>query len=105
MRAVPSEVRFTFEPRRTASVPVHARFIGDGRNGYAISSIAVEPTELEITGPRSRVARITAVVTDQIDVSTVTGVSAFHVNAFVNDPFVRFESSPDVTVTVTMKKQ
>jgi len=27
------------------------------------------------------------------------------VNAFVTDPFVHFEGSPEVVVTVTMKKQ
>ena len=47
----------------------------------------------------------TAVVTDPIDVSNVVGTSEFRVNAFVEDPYVRFEGSPQVTVTVTMKKK
>jgi YbbR domain-containing protein len=105
VRAVPAQVRFTFEPRRINSVPVRARFTGDGMNGYVMQSFSVEPKELEITGPRTRVGRITSVLTDQIDLSNVTGTSEFHVNVFVDDPFVRFETTPEAVVTVTMKKR
>jgi hypothetical protein len=51
------------------------------------------------------VARITSVVTDRVDVSSVVGSSEFRVNAFVEDPYVRFVGSPQVTVSVTMKKR
>ena len=105
VKSVPSQVRFTFEPRRIHSVPVRARFTGEGMNGYVIAGLNVEPKEVEITGPRSRVGRITSVLTDQIDLSNVTGTSEFHVNVFVDDPFVRFESAPEATVTVSMKKK
>ena len=105
VRSVPSQVRFTFEPRRIHSVPVRARFTGEGNNGYVIAGVNVEPKEVEITGPRGRVGRVTSVLTDQIDLSNVTGTSEFHVNLFVDDPFVRFESAPEATVTVSMKKK
>ena len=105
VRANPSEVRFTFEPRRESAVPVRPRFVGEGQNGYLIASFTVEPRELSITGPKSHVARITGVQTDPIDVSQVTGKSDFRVNVFVDDPFVRFQSDPEAYVTVTMKKK
>jgi YbbR domain-containing protein len=105
VRSVPSQVRFTFEARRIHSVPVRARFTGEGMNGYVIAGVNIEPKEMEITGPRSRVGRVTSVLTDQIDLSNVTGTSEFHVNVFVDDPFVRFESAPEATVTVSMKKR
>jgi YbbR domain-containing protein len=105
VRAIPSQVRFTFEPKRIHSVPVRARFTGEGANGYVLGNVSVEPKELEIAGPRSRVGRVSFVLTDQIDISNVTGTSEFHVNAFVDDPFLRFESAPEVVVTVSMKKR
>jgi len=105
VRSIPSEVRFTFEPPRILSVPVQARFTGEGQNGYLLAGVSIEPKALEIGGPRSRVGRVTSVVTDQIDLSNVTGKSEFHVNAFVDDPFVHFESAPEAVVTVTMKKK
>jgi hypothetical protein len=105
VRAIPSEARFEFERRRSRIVDVVPRFGGDGMNGYQVDHFTVEPRQLEVVGPASRVARISSVVTDRVDVSSVVGASEFHVNAFVDDPYVRFSGSPQVTVAVTMKKK
>ncbi len=69
VRAIPSEVRFQFEPRRTRTVPVRVRFLSEGQNGYVVSQCQVDPPDVEITGPRSRVARIAAVIADPIDLA------------------------------------
>ena len=101
---MPSQVRFTraeAHPQCAGWRPVHGR----RQNGYLLANVDVEPKELELTGPRGRVSRVTSVMTDQIDLSNVTGVSEFHVNVFVDDPFLRFESAPEAAVTVTMKKK
>jgi YbbR domain-containing protein len=102
VRAVPSEARFRFEPRLERKVAVKARFAGEGQNGYVVAQHSVAPEQVSIVGPSSRVAAINAVVTDPVDVSRVVGTQEFRVNAFVDDPYVRFESSPQVTVAVTM---
>jgi YbbR domain-containing protein len=104
-RSVPSEVRFTFEHRRARFVPVRPRFTGQGQNGYTVGNWSVEPHEMEIVGPAGHVARVDSVVTDPVDVSTVTSASEFRVNAYLDDPYVRFRSSPQVKVKVTMKKE
>ncbi len=105
VRTIPAEVRFEFERRVARTVPVVVRFTGEGQNGYAIANKEVDPPELRIVGPASRVSRTTAAVTDPVDVSSVVGSSEFRVNAFVEDSYVRFETSPQVRVTVTMKKK
>jgi YbbR domain-containing protein len=104
MTATPSEVRFDFERRMSRSVPVRVRVTGEGLNGYLVASREVQPNMLTVVGPGSHVARIDAAITDPVDVSNVVGVKEFRVNAFVDDPYVRFQSSPQVAVTVTMKK-
>ncbi|MGA2723001.1 MAG: CdaR family protein [Bryobacteraceae bacterium] len=105
VRSIPSEARFVFERRMVRLVPVVVRFTGQGRNGYTVAHQSVAPDRLEIAGPSSRVARIAAAVTDPVDLSSAAGTSEFRVNAFVDDSFVRFHSSPQVVVTVTMKKK
>jgi hypothetical protein len=105
VRAVPSEVRLDFERHSDASVPVTVRVTGEGHDGYFVASQNVQPSRLEIVGPASHVALVTQAVTDAIDVSQVVGTSEFRVNAFLNDPYVRFQGSPQVEVTVTMKKK
>jgi YbbR domain-containing protein len=105
VRAIPSEVRFTFEPRGTRTVPVEVRFLGQGQNSYEPAHVEVNPPQVQIVGPRSRVARVTSAVTDQIDLTNVVGTAQFHVNVFVEDPYIRLEGSQEVTVQVTMKKK
>jgi hypothetical protein len=103
--ARPSVVRFDFDWHERREVPVAVRYTGEGENGYVVARSIVSPERLAIVGPRSHVRRVAAVATDPVDVSNVVGSSEFRVNAFVNDPYVRFESSPQVTVTVWMKKE
>ncbi len=105
VRAQPSQVRFAFEHRLTRRIPVVVRFSGAGANGYAISSKSVDPDALTVAGPASHVGRISGVSTDPVDISGVVGTATFRTNAYVDDPYVRFQSSPQVTVTVTMRKQ
>ena len=105
VRAVPSQVRLDFEKHADASVPVTVRVIGEGHDGYFVASQNVQPSRLEIVGPASHVARVTQAVTDAVDVSQVVGTSEFRVSAFLNDPYVRFQGSPQVEVSITMKKK
>lgn len=105
VRAIPSEVRFDFEPRLIRTVPVKVRFAGEGANGYVPESYAATPGSVVIVGPSDHVARITSVVTDPVNVASAVGTTVFHVDAYVNDPYVRFQSSSQVTVTVNMKKE
>jgi hypothetical protein len=105
VRAVPSEARFQFELRGERTVDVQPRVSADGKNGYVVDAVSVEPRQLQIVGPASRVARLASVETDRVDASSKVGSAEFRVNAFVEDPYVRFASSPQVTVTVTMKKK
>jgi hypothetical protein len=60
---------------------------------------------LTIIGPASRVAGIARVTTDPVDVSAIVGSAEFQVNAFLEDSYVRFQSSPTVKVAVTMRKK
>jgi hypothetical protein len=103
--AMPAQVRFDFERRAEASVPVTVRIGGEGHDGYFVASQSAQPDRLEIVGPASHVARVTQAVTDAVDVSQVVGTSEFRVSAFLNDPYVRFQGSPQVEVSITMKKK
>jgi YbbR domain-containing protein len=104
-RAIPSQVRYAFERRVVRNVPVVVRFLGEGQHGYVVAQQAVEPNQLTITGPSSHVARMAAVVTDPVDVSNTVGTAEFRANAYSDDPYVRFQTSPQVVVTLTMKKR
>jgi YbbR domain-containing protein len=105
LRSIPSEIRFRFEKRTTRLVPVKARFSGARAAGLDPGAVAIQPASLEITGPESHVSRVQNVVTDAVDLSTGASAVTQRVNAFVDDPFVRFVSSPQVTVSVAPPKR
>lgn len=105
VRSIPSEVRFKFERRLRRFASVVPRFTGQGQNGYTVEGWSVDPPQVEIIGPASHVASSGSVTTDPMDVAGVVGASEFRVNAFLEDPYVRFASAPQITVKVTMKKK
>ncbi len=105
VRAIPSEVRFEFDRRLVRPIPVQVTWAGEGADGYVVASYTVSPNNVVIAGPASHVATLKNAVTDPINVSNVVGTAEYRVNAFVPDPFVRLQSSPQVVVTVTMRKK
>ena len=105
VRAIPSEARFEFERRACVQCPWRRVSPAKERTATWWRSSPWIRIQLQVAGPASRVARIVSVVTDPVDVSNVVGTSEFRVNAFVEDPYVRFVGSPQVTVAVTMKKK
>jgi YbbR domain-containing protein len=105
VRSVPSQVRFEFERRAVRDIPVQTHFTGEGANGWVVAKYTVTPAKLPVEGPVNHVTRLQAATTDPVDVSSATATAQLRVNAFLTDSYVRFEGSPEVVVTVTMKKQ
>jgi len=94
IRAIPPGVRFVFERHKIRTVPVEVRF------SEPPARFRVLPASLTIEGPESRVNSVQTLLTDKIDVSTVKGTGTFRVTALANDPYVRIDSDPEVTVEV-----
>lgn len=103
VRAVPSEVQFNFDRRLTRTIPVKVRF-ADMPSGLKVTGYSVAPDKLAIIGPSRHVERVGSALTDPIDLNPDDGTSVYRVSAFVDDDFVRFQSSQEVAVTVTVKK-
>ena len=101
VRAFPSEVRIEFDRRVSRAIPVKVRFT----EGSAVPRYRAMPDRLVVVGPARHVEKLDAALTDRVDVSSTPGTSEYHVNAFLDDAFVRFQSSSEVTVTVTMAKK
>jgi YbbR domain-containing protein len=103
VRAIPSELRFSFEHRQSKTVPVEVRFTNGPQPGYEVVEYVVVPQTMSIVGPDSRISKVENVVTDPIDLHSVVGRAEFHVNTFVKDARIRIESNPAVVVKVTVR--
>ncbi len=94
LRAVPSQLRLHLARLKEKEVPVEVRFSGALPAGYQLAGQSVAPEQLSIAGPETRVASVTRVQTDPIDLHNLTQSADYRVDAFVDDPQVHFEFAP-----------
>jgi YbbR domain-containing protein len=104
LRAVPSQLRLHLARLAQKDVPVEVRLSGPLPAGYQLAGQSVSPARLSIAGSDTRVASITQVQTDPVDVHSLTQSGDYRVDAFVDDPQVHFESPPQVTVHLTIER-
>jgi len=99
---VPSQLRLRLARLAEKVVPVEVRFSGALPAGYQLTGQSVSPEQLRIAGSETRVAAVTRVQTDPIDLHSLTQSGDKRVDTFVDDPQVHFESPPQVTVHLTI---
>jgi len=104
LRVIPSQVRLAADRIAMKDVPVKIRLEGAPPLGYMVLHQASTPPILRISGPEARVMRIDAAETDLIDVRSMTQSAQLKVNAFIPDVRVQFDSSPEVTVNLTIQR-
>lgn len=101
--AVPAQIRMDFEHSATRTVPVEVRFADGLPANLQVVDATADPPSLAITGPASRVVRVASVQTDPLGLKPEAGTNLYRVAAYANDPRVRFQDPPQVTVKVTVK--
>jgi diadenylate cyclase len=104
LRAVPSQLRLRLARLAAKQVPVEVQLSGSLPAGYRLTGHSVSPDRLSIAGSETRVMAVTQVETDPIDLRGLTQSGERRVDAFVDDPQVRFESPPEVTVKLTIER-
>lgn len=104
VRTVPEQIRIRFDRRIQAQIPVKPRFLNQPPDGYRIVAQQVRPPTLLVAGAESRVGRLAAVETDQIDLANLAGKEQFRVHAYLDDPQLRLVSPPEVQVSVATEK-
>lgn len=105
LRSIPSQMRLRFARVKSKDVPVEVRIGQPLGPGLRIVRQEVIPETMHISGPENRVDAVSIAQTDAIDLSSIHQDAEIHVNTFVADPQVWLESSPVVTVRITVGKQ
>lgn len=104
VQVIPSQLHLNFDTRMTRQVEVHPRIVGNFAPGYQISQVVAVPPTITIGGPRGRVARVDAAITDPIDATGTMKRATFSTHAYVSDPLVQVVDPSPVSVTVIMEK-
>ena len=105
-RVIPSTVPLTLElegaPRLAPVVPVIS---GEAAAGFVIGAVTVEPSMVEVAGPRSRLQALTEVITESIDVTGAAVPIVETVAVGMADPDLRIETPGAVRVTVDIVRE
>ncbi|MSO84313.1 MAG: hypothetical protein EXQ53_13635 [Acidobacteria bacterium] len=103
VQMTPSTVSIAFEYAATKIVPVVPGVEGEPGNGFVVGTVTVSPPTVEVVGPSSAVARLTAAMTEPVSVAGATQPVTESVNIGVADPSVRLRSPASAQVTVDVR--
>jgi len=101
-RAVPSQITLRFDQLITRVVAVRP-VLTSVPEGYRVSSTVVVPARVSIRGPEARVAGVSQVMTDPVDLTGVVSQKEFRTRVNVGDPVVRLDTA-EVAVRVTLER-
>lgn len=104
VRVEPARIKVTLERLARRTLPVRADLGGMPAFGLTVASSQVEPAQVEVTGPASRLDDLKEVVTEPVDLRGEQELSAKRKVPLVSaGDFVNF--SPDeVTVTIALEE-
>jgi hypothetical protein len=104
VRTIPAQLRFKFEKSATREIRVTVPFSGTLAPGLSISSMDVEPQELEIAGPESHVVGAGKLTADPFDLTNVSGDTQQTLSVYAPESEVRIVTKPQVTVKIRVAR-
>jgi YbbR domain-containing protein len=99
----PSTIAMEFEATVTRRVPVEPRTDGEPERGFRVVRVVSVPDTVEVSGPASVVARVTAATTDTVSIEGRRDSVRAAVAVGVDAALVRIRGPQTVTVAVTIE--
>ncbi len=96
IKVEPQEIAFTLEPLAERRLTVAPDLRGSPPYGYELLQYGTSPQSVEVRGARSRVQAISALSTEQIDLTGRTGPFGMRVRVSLPDPLLRVAGDPTV---------
>ena len=96
----PATISLLFESAGKKTVKVVPMLIGRPRPGYVAGAITVDPADVDVVGPVSRLNDLTEATTEPVSVENATGVIADRVTVGVTDSELRLSQPVTARVTV-----
>lgn len=98
-------LRLQFERTRRKLVKVNPDIVGQPAEGFSKGPIQVFPAEVLISGPQSKIEKITSAGTETIDISGKDGTFTQTVNLDLDDISIRIEETSSVDVVVNIEEK
>jgi len=104
IRAEPADISFSMEKKASRVVPVTPQFKGYLEPGYELVSFDFSPSEVEVSGPASAVARLSEVPTDYIDLGGRKTDFTVRTRLLRKDPLVLVPTTESIEFRGTVQK-
>ena len=104
VKITPSILTLNLEATHRKRVPVRPRLVGRPAPGFEVASIASEPTEVLVAGPRSRVHEVESAFTEAVSVDAARETVQQTVNVGLEDPLLRIEGGSRVKVVAAVRE-
>ncbi len=104
IRVDPQEITFTLEPLTEQRVNVIPDIRGSPAYGYELVQSVISPQTVVIRGARSRVQGVTALPTEEIDLTGRTGSFASKVKLLLPNTLVRLAGDPSADFRATIQE-
>jgi YbbR domain-containing protein len=105
LRVTPAAVQLQLDPTARRRVEVVPRVVGAPASGYELANIWLSSTEIEVTGPASRLKDMEQVTTAPILVEGLRDPFTQVVQVMLEDPYVRPVDGRGVEVTLDVREE
>jgi YbbR domain-containing protein len=102
VKITPSILTLNFERTLQKVVPVRPRLLGRPATGLEVTEVTSEPSEVRISGPKSRVQEVESAFTEPVSLEGATGDRSESVSVGLEDPMLRLLGSPRVRVSARL---
>ncbi len=104
VKITPSILSLEFERTLTRTVPIRPRLTGRPAPGFELAELRAEPPEVTIAGPKGRVQDVESAFTEPVSVEGARSNVTEQVSLGLEDPTLRIQGSPRVTVTARVRE-
>jgi len=104
VKIAPSLITLNFERTLQRVVPIRPRLVGRPVPGFEVAAVTSEPGQVRIAGPKSRVEELESAFTEPVSVDGADGTVTEERNIGLEDPLLRIQGSPRVTVTARVRE-
>ena len=99
----PAQIEVRFERRGRKNVKVRADLAGAPAEGFELGPVELEPSRVWLTGARSRVLRLTEVVTEPIELEGLDEPTEREVKLSLGSDHVWMEEDKPITVRIAIE--
>jgi YbbR domain-containing protein len=103
VQVIPASLTLAFEKTATRLVKVDPPLQGHPAAGFEVGDVTCDPSEVEVIGPATAIARLQSAFTEPIDIDNASRDVQRIVKVGLSDPRLRLRSAQTTVVTVRIR--